>query len=387
MASVHRTPHGTWRVRWRDDHGEQGRTFKTKLEADTFRKTTEAAQVQGTYVATAGGAITVAQWADVWLAGARNLGAGGRETYRRDLDRYILPALGDVQLRRLIDDRIDSFLAARLDDGLAASTVHRLYRTIRRMLQVAVEKHRLPANPCEAVTPPKIEHHEMRFLEPPQVERLADAISSRYRTWSLVAAYGGLRWSECVGLRRRDVDGDRLVVAGQLVRRADKEWHRDTPKTAAGRRTVTLPPSVAAELAEHLDRWSLPGPDGLVWPNQRAAPVNAPNFTGMVFKPALVRAGLDRGIRIHDLRHTAVALAVAAGAHPKAIQVRMGHASIAVTLDRYGHLFPEMDSTVAAGLDLLRLPRDLPRDDTGSDPPGPTQDPATPTGEGPESPT
>ena len=79
------------------------------------------------------------------------------------------------------------------------------------------------------------------------------------------------------------------------------------------------------------------------------------SFTGQIFKPALRKAGIDDKARIHDLRHTAVALAIAAGAHPKAIQTRMGHASISVTLDRYGHLFPEIDERIAEGLNRLRL--------------------------------
>jgi integrase len=106
-------------------------------------------------------------------------------------------------------------------------------------------------------------------------------------------------------------------------------------------------------LGGHLASWSQATPDGLVFPNQHDRHMG-PSFSANVFKPALRHAGLDEKTRIHDLRHTAVALAVKAGAHPKAIQARMGHASIQVTLDRYGHLFPEMDEQLAAGLDALR---------------------------------
>lgn len=121
-----------------------------------------------------------------------NLSAGTLTTYRQALG-YILPVLGDHQLRQLTPARIDAFLADELE-RLAPSTVHRHYRTIRRLCQVAVLKGELQTNPCDAVTPPRIPDREMRFLTVNEVERLAASITERYRAWVLVAAYAGLRW-------------------------------------------------------------------------------------------------------------------------------------------------------------------------------------------------
>ncbi len=84
-----------------------------------------------------------------------------------------------------------------------------------------------------------------------------------------------------------------------------------------------------------------------MFPNRAGNPLISSSFWQHYFKPALDAVGL--ACRFHDLRHTSVALAIAEGAHPKAIQVRMGHSSINVTLDRYGHLFPELDEAIAAG--------------------------------------
>jgi integrase len=364
-VSVKRRPSGRWQARWRDATGRQrAKDFDRKIDAAAHEAKMRATTADGTYVDTAS-KLTVRDWADQWLAGARNLGAGGRETYRRDLDRYILPTIGDMGLHRLTGDVVDELLEELLKRGLAASTVHRQYRTIRRMCQVAVERRKLGVNPCALVTPPRVRHEEMRFLTVEEVDDLASAISVRYRAWVYLAAYGGLRWSECVGLRRARVEDDRVAITEQLVRRDDGQWHRDRPKTTAGVRTVSVPRFVADELATHLDTFALPGPDGLVFPNRNASPLIASTFTTNVFKRACVRAGLARwedetkrkvlgGPRVHDLRHTAVALAIRVGAHPKAIQARMGHASITTTLDRYGHLFPEQDATVAARLDDLR---------------------------------
>lgn len=352
--SVEKTEYGTWRARWRDGNGKQkAKSFKRKVDAVRHLETVNTDLRRGVYVAPDAGRVTVAAWADAWLDSAMNLGHGGRDTYRRDLDRYVLPALGDMPLARLTPGTIDRFLVAEIAGGLAPSTVHRHYRTLRRLCQVAVDRGKIATNPCGPVTPPRVEQGEMRFLTAEDVEALAAAIGQRYRAWVFTAAYTGLRWSETVGLRRPHVIGSRLTVVEQLVKRADGQWHTDAPKTKAGRRVVTLPPFLAAALDEHLAAYSAPEPDGLVFPNRTGRPMSGRSFTGSVFKPALRRAGLD-DVRIHDLRHTAVALAIRAGAHPKAIQARMGHASISVTLDRYGHLFPEMDGELAASLEAIR---------------------------------
>jgi integrase len=202
------------------------------------------------------------------------------------------------------------------------------------------------------------------FLTGEQVELLADEITERYRSFVLVAAFGGLRWGEVVGLRRCDVDGARLAIAGQLHLVNDR-WVREEPKTAAGRRMVVLPESVGAELAAHMDRFTGDDPDALVFTNQHGNPVGK-SFRHNVWLPALARAGLisvtrrsgrvpsyGKGPTFHDLRHTAVALAIQAGAHPKAIQSRLGHASIGVTMNTYGHLIDD-GSELAADLDRLR---------------------------------
>jgi integrase len=354
---IEKTRHGTYRVRWRDDTNKQrAKSFRRLVDARSHLDTTRADLRRGTWVDERHGKITVRAFADEWLKAAMDLGDGGRDTYRRDLDRYILPVLGGIQLGRLSVAAINEYLSNELDGGLAPSTVHRHYRTLNRLCTVAVELGRITRNPCDPVKPPAQKRTEMRFLTTEQVSALAAHISPRYETWVWLAATSGLRWSECVGLRRAAIEDARVLVCEQLIRRADGKWHRDEPKTAAGRRVVTVPRFVATKLAAQLDQWSLPGPDGLVFPNQNADPMNGPSFTGNVFKPALRRAGLDDRTRIHDLRHTAVALAVKVGAHPKAIQSRMGHSSVTVTLDRYGHLFPEIDGEIAASLDGLWTP-------------------------------
>ena len=97
----------------------------------------------------------------------------------------------------------------------------------------------------------------------------------------------------------------------------------------------------------------MPGPDGLVFPTRNGTPVQSPSFTANVFKRALQQAGLP-DMRIHDLRHTAVSLVIDAGIHPKLGQARAGHASSALHMDLYGHLYVGADQAVADALEELR---------------------------------
>ncbi len=169
-----------------------------------------------------------------------------------------------------------------------------------------------------------------------------------FLTWDQ-AVDSGMRWSELVGLRQAKVDLHRgkVRVTEQLIRLESGEWLRKETKTAAGVRSITISAETAKIVAAHIERYAAPALDALVFPNSAGNPLMSSSFWQHHFQPALRAAGL--ACRFHDLRHTSVALAIAEGAHPKAIQARMGHSSINVTLDRYGHLLPELDEAIAIG--------------------------------------
>lgn len=124
------------------------------------------------------------------------------------------------------------------------------------------------------------------------------------------------------------------------------------PKSAAGRRSVAVPSIVVEALEEHLASFSEPGSDGLVFPAPNGGFLRLENFRKRIWLPAVAAAGVAP-LRIHDLRHTCASLAIAAGADVKVLQRMLGHASAALTLDRYGHLMPGQAEAVAQRLDAL----------------------------------
>jgi integrase len=353
-VSIERTAAGTYKVRWRDVTGKHpSKTVRTEALAIKLERRMMAKTDEGLPTIVRASRHTVRTWSAAWLATAHNLRQGARSLYQRDLDRHILPHLGDIPLARLRPEDIDNFLAGREKAGHAPASLHRYYRTLRRMLNVAVQRDELLRSPLAKVAAPRVPAKEMRFLDADHLEALAAAAYTRttagaplvsYRAMVLVAGWGGLRWSELAGLRPTAISSGGVLVARQLI--DGRRW--EEPK-GNGARFVALPASVM-ELLE-------PMGDALVFTAPGGGPLGYSNWRARVLAPAKRAAGIDPGFRPHDLRHTAVALAIAAGAHPKAIQMRMGHSSIQVTLDRYGHLFPDVAAALADDLDDLRHAR------------------------------
>jgi integrase len=112
-----------------------------------------------------------------------------------------------------------------------------------------------------------------------------------------------------------------------------------------------LRPARSAGGEAALERHVADRPDAFVFTSLEGEVLRNANFHHRIWKPALARTGLSSSIRIHDLRHTCAALMISEGATPKHIQRHLGHSSITVTMDTYGHLFPEDVEHIADRLD------------------------------------
>ena len=251
----------------------------------------------------------------------------------------------------------------------AAGTVRNVYGVLRTACAKGVRLGMLNTSPCSQIDLPRARRQEMLFLTADEVRAVAEAIEPRYRVLIYTAAYTGLRAGELAGLERRDVDLLRGVIH---VRRALKDVNGRLelgPTKTHATRTVSLPKFLATMLREHLTtdesvpavparrlRCSRARAAGASeWPSSTAATSSAPWPAGPTSEatsdhPGVLPERLHK-IRFHDLRHTCAALAIQAGAHPKLISARLGHSSITVTLDRYGHLFPSMEEALADALD------------------------------------
>jgi integrase len=342
----------TYRVRYRDPAGSQrSKVFARKADAQRFLNETETAKARGTWTDPALGRVLFRDWLGEWWATTTNLRGSTRERDESLLRRLALPRFGDAALAAISQRDVRAWVAELSARGLAPATVQKAYQLLGKVMGAAVDAGMLAQSPCRRVPLPKVEREEMRFLTPAQVAVLAEVIQPRYRALVLVGAYGGLRIGELAGLRRGRVDLLRgTVQVAEIVVEVRGVLHMGPPKTRASRRMVGLPRFVAEELAAHLAGHV--DPDVFVFTAPQGGPLRVHGFRARVWRPATRAAGLD-GLRIHDLRHTAVALWIAAGANPKEVSARAGHSSVSFTLDRYGHLYPEADTALRDRLDAL----------------------------------
>jgi integrase len=337
----YRTPNGTVRTR----------TFQRRKEAEAHKSLVEADMLRGEWYDTRLGRVLFDEWADRWQATTVNLRPSTRARDDAYLKSLIRPAFG-AQLLSDIDQLAIAQWVAKVSTDHAPATVVKAHQILSKVLRAAVDAGMLPSNPCERVALPRIERHEMRFLEPSDVAALADAIDPRYRALVHLACYGGLRAGELFGLRAAAIDPlRRRVTVAEICVEVRGQILFGPPKTRAGRRSVPLPRFVADALATHMRDLGV-GADELVFPAPEGGPVRLSLWRRRFWTPAVRATGLET-LRIHDMRHTAVALWIAAGASPTDIASRAGHTSVAVVLDRYGHLLPGSDERVNDALDAL----------------------------------
>jgi integrase len=355
FGSIDQLQSGRWRARYRDSSGHaHARLFKTKTDASAFLATIEADLLRGDWNDPRLTGVPLRVWAEQWFETTAHLKPKTRIEYEANLRNHVLPPFGDKPVGAIDALSVRQFVSALRADGLEHGTVKKAKAVLSMVLASAAEAGAIKANPCANIKIGRAARREMVFLTADQVEALADAIVEPYGTLVRFAAYTGLRAGEIAALRvgrldmlrrRVEVAESLSIVPGQgLVFGPTKNYQR---------RTVPVPAFLADELAEHLANCGSRGRDALVFTSQQGAPLRQHHFYWRHFKPAVQHAGLDVQPRFHDLRHTCVALLIAEGAHHLTIMRRLGHSSIQVTLDTYGHLFPELEEDVTQRLDAL----------------------------------
>jgi len=350
---IHQLPSGRWELRYRDPNGRPRRQrFDTKGAAKDHLAEVRTKGRTGTWVAPELGRMTFGKWVDEWWGTNVHLRSATRTRYNRDLKLHIRPRFERAPLAKITPRDVRAWLSEMQASGIPASSIRRRFSVFRKVMGDAVAMDMIARTPCRGVTPPADTRLDITVLSAAEVGQLAAAMPAWCQSWVWVAAYTGLRWSEMIGLQRRDIDLLRktLTVHRQIIEVGSKFEGFGEPKTAAGRRSIDLPAFLCKMLETQLAERAQPGVEGLVFVNTRGNPPHLSSFTSQTWKKAREKIGRP-DLRWHDLRHTAVALAIANGAHPKSIQERMGHSSITVTLDRYGHLFPSLGVAVADALE------------------------------------
>jgi integrase len=336
------------------DRKKLRKTFGTLGAARGWRADAQVALRKGTLRAPT--STTLREAAERWLAGARDgsirTRSGDRfkpsaiRSYESSLRTRILPGLGASRLCAIT--RVDvQDLADRLQaEGLDPSTIRNTLMPVRAIFRRAVSRGEVAVNPTSGLELPAVRGRRDRVAPPHEARQLIAAAPAHDRAIWATALYAGLRRGELLALAWADVELDERRI--HVARSWDpKEGVVVAPKSAAGVRSVPL----LAELRTHLVAHRLRSGrgDGLVFGADGATPFK---YTSVVRRAQ--RAWRDAGlteIGLHECRHTFAALLIAAGVNPKAVSTFMGHASISITLDRYGHLFPGSQDEAAELVD------------------------------------
>jgi integrase len=348
-----------WQARYTDPTAHPAstlkieRTFPTRQEAERWLHQQQAAITSGTHIHPTAASRRFAEVTTAWQESWPNrLQPNTARRYTGILNNYLLPEFSDTALSQITHERVQRYINRLSTGEVAPGTVRNVYAVLRSALAQAVRLGIIPSNPCTDIDLPRANRQEMLFLTAAQVRQLAEAIDPHYRVLIYTAAYTGLRAGELGGLTRADVDLLRGVLhVSRALKDVNGKLELGPTKTHANR-TVSLPGFLRILLQEHLASQS-PAPGGHLFTMKKGQPLRHGLVYGRYFKAA-VRQALPpelAGLRFHDLRHTCAALSIAAGAHPKLISARLGHSSIQITLDRYGHLFPSVEEALAEQLD------------------------------------
>ncbi|MEN5084319.1 tyrosine-type recombinase/integrase [Bosea sp. TWI1241] len=380
-----------WRVVYADQSGRtRTRQFKKQSDAKAFRNTVTSAVATGTHVHDRD-TITVAAAGDIWLK-ATLAGRDGRapveertyDTYRDVFENHIRPRLGGVKLTKLSRAAIAAYRDQMLEDGVSRFRTKRALSYLGALLGEAQSRELVAVNNARdvrVVTRTRDMDEEDERVSVPSIEQVRDLVD-RARLWSKAppaivirgritanprfkvergrmlymlirtAIATGMRISELLGLPRSKVD----LNAGTITvsQRLSQKGRLGKPKSRAGYRTIEIP----AELVRELREWILQRPKGdldLVFPNASGGAEGYGNFRRRFWIPLLRSigaarvvpgdndddVGIDADFTLHSLRHFHASQYISSGATPLDVMTRMGHSSIQVTFDVYGHLFQD----------------------------------------------
>jgi integrase len=344
-----------YRVVWRDGADRPGINCATKAEAKRVKAEIETDQHRGTYINPNAGKITVEAWAELWLSARSGVKRSSDAADRSRMANHIVGRLGDKQLDEITPITVRRWIVD-LEQDMAPKTVRNCHALLHSLLASAVEERLIPRNPCvksggrRKSSLPAVPRREMHFLEHDEIDAAIEHIPDEYREWLLTMLATGWRWGEAAGfLRRRARPAQRVLQVRHTLTDVDGVLMLEEPKTKNAIRDTAVPQALIDELKPLLDG----PPDGHLFMTPRGKLLRDDNFRDRVWKPMLARAGLPPTVRIHDLRHTHAAHLISANVPLLAVSKRLGHASIQITADIYGHLLQEVDERVVQAVESM----------------------------------
>lgn len=348
FGTIRKLPSGRFQARYSHLGKQVGAadTFATKTDARRWLSSIETDLARGDHFDMSAGSVKFGVYALRWLD-ERPLRPRTREMYDSQLRKWILPRFESVALNDITTPDVRSWRAGLLETNLAENTVAKMYRLFRTVMETAVEDGLLRANPVKLKGAAKEKVHRRPEVTFKDVVRLAEMIEPPFSALVWTAATSGLRYGELTALRRRDVDPGtgHVQVKKSLAFVKGVGPVFGPPKTESGERVVSLDSTTLGILRNHMDAFTEPDADALVFRSVKGSPL-----LNRYFHPSWVRAKrkaeVNPEIRFHDLRHLAGTTAASAGASTKEIMARLGHSTPDASL-RYLNATAARDNEIA----------------------------------------
>lgn len=307
------------------------------------------------------------RWARDWAVS--NLGAKTHERYLQLIANQLGPRIGAMPVQRIKPVHLNSLYSQLLQSGgidggpLAPQTVGHVHRLLRRILGHAAQWGVIASNPAALVSPPRVAQSEIEIIREDEIKLVLDALRGRnlpLYTIATLALATGMRRGELLALRWKDVEFEpgRVMVSRSLEQTRKGLCFKE-PKTRHGRRSITIPPAVVADLRAHWkasqeQRLALglgrSAPDDLVFTMWDGSPRKPNALTNDWLRASTV---CGRRINLHALRRTHASSLIAAGIDILTISRRLGHANPKITLSVYGHLYGNTDDKAAQAVEAM----------------------------------
>lgn len=347
-------------------------TFKTEEEAEEFLlKLNHKYCVQNEQVPSS---KTLAKHFESWLETKQEeIKASTISNYRKLAETHITPSLGSLSLEEINAQRVQQFLNQKKEEGYSGSYRHDMYVVLKGALDLAVNLGLISTNPLHSVNAPSQtpeRNKEMTILDEKQIRKLIETVTNEepwFETYYHLVCNTGLRRGESLGLRWEDVDfeDNSIYINQQLTVKNELGLILDTPKSENSRRKIHLFPPVMKRLEEYyseqekmkdkIGEEQFYGHDRLqevdlseeqlVFTDPDGKPIRPGRMTKHIKR--MCRAADLPEVTFHSLRHSHVSLLIKMGVDVKTISKRLGHSSVELTLDKYGHLFPGQDREAA----------------------------------------
>ncbi len=322
--------------------------------------------------------VSLGLFLEQWLQdyAATNTAPRTYERYAEIVRLHLTPNLGNITLTKLKPEHIQAYYAKALSEGringkggLSAQTVKHHHRILSEALKHALKWGLVVRNVADAVDPPRPEKKEMATVHAEDINqlleesrRMEESSSIPYYTIVYMALHTGMRRGEILALRWSDIDLELMTIYVNRSLQVLKDGTKliREPKTQKSRRNISMTPSLVLQLKDYQTaqatlRLLADNPvvhDNLIFADLDGNPINPDTITSAFAKIAK-RAGFK--LRFHDLRHTHATLMLKSGIHPKIVSERLGHATVAFTLDTYTHVVPGLQEAAAKRFDDILI--------------------------------